>query len=215
MGKQNQAQIAYDSILRDIKENQLTQGQPIIEEEYAKKLDMSRTPVREAIRLLSVEGFVTVYPRKGAYVSVLTAEDVKECYEMMEAVEGMIAYLAAQQPSSEHVNQLTELIGRMNEQKSLSNFHQWKEYDIEFHRTLHRMCPNKLLIYHVEKLFHKTYQIQTRFVAGVNLEKATEEHQFILDAIIAKDSEKARHYTQQNWNRARNELVNYGYNDKL
>lgn len=64
MGKQNQAQIAYDSILRDIKENQLTQGQPIIEEEYAKKLDMSRTPVREAIRLLSVEGFVTVYPRK-------------------------------------------------------------------------------------------------------------------------------------------------------
>lgn len=117
MGKQNQAQIAYDSILRDIKENQLTQGQPIIEEEYAKKLDMSRTPVREAIRLLSVEGFVTVYPRKGAYVSVLTAEDVKECYEMMEAVEGMIAYLAAQQPSTEHVNQLTELIGRMNEQK--------------------------------------------------------------------------------------------------
>ncbi|MDF9844507.1 MULTISPECIES: GntR family transcriptional regulator [unclassified Paenibacillus] len=215
MGKQNQAQIAYDSILRDIEENQLNQGQPIIEEEYAKKLNMSRTPVREAIRLLSVEGFVTVYPRKGAYVSVLTAEDVRECYEMMEAVEGMIAYLAARQPSSEQIRQLTELVGRMNEQKSLSNFHQWKEHDIEFHRTMHRMCPNKLLNYHVEKLFHKTYQIQTQFVAGVNLDKATEEHQLILEAIIARDSEKARYYTQQNWNRARNDLVKYGYKDTL
>lgn len=214
MGKQNQAQIAYDSILRDIKENQLTQGQPIIEEEYAKKLDMSRTPIREAIRLLSVEGFVTAYPRKGAYVSVLTAETVNECYEMMEAVEGMIAYLAAQQPSEEHLRLLAELIEKMNEQKNLANFYKWKEYDIEFHRTLHLMCSNKLLTYHVEKLFHKTYQIQTRFVAGVNLEKATAEHQSILDALMARDSEKARHYTQQNWNRARNELVNYGYHEK-
>ncbi|WP_169834453.1 GntR family transcriptional regulator [Paenibacillus donghaensis] len=214
MGKQNQAQIAYNSILRDIQENQLTQGQPIIEEEYARKLEMSRTPVREAIRILSVEGFVTVYPRKGAYVSVLTAQDVNDCYEMMEAVEGMIAYLAAQQPSEEHIHLLKELIISMNEQKSLSNFHKWKEYDIQFHRTLHLMCANKLLTYHVEKLFHKTYQIQTQFVSGVNLEKATLEHQAIVDSIIQRDSEQARHYTQQNWSRARHELVNYGYGDK-
>ncbi|WP_187355575.1 GntR family transcriptional regulator [Paenibacillus tengchongensis] len=214
MGKQNQAEIAYSSILRDIEENKLTPGQPIIEEEYAKKLDMSRTPVREAIRLLSVDGFITVYPRKGAYVSVLTAQDVNECYEMMEGVEGMIAYLAAKQPSEADLKQLQELIDRMNEQKELADFYKWKECDIEFHRTLHRMCSNKLLIRHVEKLFHKTYQIQTRFVTGFNLEKATLEHQGILDALKARNPEKARQYTQQNWNRARQELLIHGYGDK-
>lgn len=213
MVKQNQAQIAYNSILRDIKENKLIQGMPIIEEDYAKRLDMSRTPVREAIRLLSVEGFVTVYPRKGAYVSILTAQDVKECYEMMEAVEGMIAYLAAQNPSAEHIDLLSQLIQNMDEQMKLADFHKWKEYDIEFHRTLHKMCDNKLLINNWEKLFQKTYQIQTQFVTGVNIEKATQEHQFILSAIVNKDSEKARYYTQQNWSRARSEVLIHAYKD--
>ncbi|WP_181410114.1 GntR family transcriptional regulator [Paenibacillus sp. tmac-D7] len=215
MVKQNQAQLAYDSILRDIKENKLMQGQPIIEEEYARKLDMSRTPVREAIRLLSVEGFVKVYPRKGAYVSVLSAEDINDCYEMMEAIEGMIAYLAAQNPCSEHLGNLERLVEKMDEQKRLTDFHKWKECDIEFHKTLYKMCDNKLLIYHGEKLFHKTYRIQTQFMSGVNLDKATLEHQHILQALKNKDKEKARHYMQQNWSRAKSELLLYAHQDHL
>lgn len=215
MVKQNQAQVAYNSILRDIKENKLSQGQPIIEEDYARSLGMSRTPVREAIRLLSVEGFVTAYPRKGAYVSVLTAQDINDCYEMMEAVEGMISYLAAHNPSKEHIKQLSELIDRMDEAKRLMDFHKWKEYDMEFHKTLHNMCENKLLAYHWEKLFHKTYQIQTNFVTGVNLEKANSEHKLILDAISNQDQEKARQYTQQNWSRARSEFLIHAHGDNL
>lgn len=207
MDKRNQAQIAYDSILRDIKENRLAQGQPIIEEDYAKKLEMSRTPVREAIRLLSVEGFVTVYPRKGAYVSVLTPKDISDCYEMMEAIEGMIAYIAAKNPTEEHIVTLGALLDEMEQQKQRLDFQKWKEADIKFHRTLHKMCENKLLIHHWEKLFQRTYQIQTSFVAGVNLEKAMQEHQQIYQAILNKDSEKARQYTQQNWSRARSDFL--------
>lgn len=208
MTKINQTKVAYDTILKDIKENRLAQGQPIIEEYYAKKMNMSRTPVREAIRLLTVEDFVTLYPRKGAHVKVLTSKDISECYELMEAIEGMIAFKAAKDPSQEEINSLKLVLQEMEKQKDAKNFHKWKEEDIKFHRTLHTMCENKLLIVHWERLFQKTYQIQTSFTTVVNIEEATNEHRLIYNAIANKDCENARKYIQQNWRRARKDFLN-------
>lgn len=207
MVKKNQTEIAYHSILQDIKENRLSQGQPIIEEEYAKKLKMSRTPIREAIRLLSVDDFVTLYPRKGASVKVLTPRDISDCYEMMEAIEGMVAYKAATKRSTEDVLALQHVLNEMVEKKEEKDFHLWKEKDIKFHRTLHTMCDNKLLITHWEKLFQKTYQIQTSFTTVVDIDEATHEHLLIYQAIKEKDAEAARQYTQRNWKRARRDFL--------
>jgi len=207
MAKLNQTQIAYDRILQDIKDNRLAQGQPIVEEDYAKKINMSRTPVREAIRLLSVDGFVTLYPRKGAFVKVLTANDISDCYEMMEAIEGMIAFIAAKNPEENKVNALKLVLKEMEKYKKRMDFHKWKEKDIEFHRTLHTMCKNQLLIQHWEKLFQRTYQIQTSFTTVVDISEATEEHRMIYQAIVRKDCEAARRSTQQNWKRAREDFL--------
>ena len=207
MVKKNQTKIAYDSILQDIKENRLAQGQPIIEEEYARKLNMSRTPVREAIRLLTVDDFISLYPRKGAYVKVLTRQDINDCYEMMEAIEGMIAYKAAKDPSEEDVNSLKELVQKMEHYKNEMNFHKWKEADINFHRTLHKMSDNKLLVEHWEKLFQRTYQIQTSFTTVIDIGEATNEHRLIYQAFFDKNCQDARKYTEQNWRRARTDFL--------
>jgi DNA-binding GntR family transcriptional regulator len=207
MTKKNQTKIAYESILQDIKENRLAQGQPIIEEEYARKLNMSRTPVREAIRLLTVDDFISLYPRKGAYVKVLTRQDINDCYEMMEAIEGMIAYKAAKDPSEGDVNSLKELVQRMEQYKNEMNFHKWKEADINFHRTLHKMCDNKLLVEHWEKLFQRTYQIQTSFTTVIDIGEATNEHRLIYQAFVDKNCQDARKYTEQNWRRARTDFL--------
>lgn len=207
MTKKNQTKIAYDCILQDIKENRLAQGQPIIEEEYARKLNMSRTPVREAIRLLTVDDFISLYPRKGAYVKVLTPQDINDCYEMMEAIEGMIAFKAAKDPSDEDVNSLKEVLQKMEEYKNEMNFHKWKEADINFHRTLHKMCDNKLLVENWEKLFQRTYQIQTSFTTVIDLGEATNEHRLIYQAFVDKNCPDARKYTEQNWRRARKDFL--------
>jgi DNA-binding GntR family transcriptional regulator len=207
MTKKNQTKIAYESILQDIKENRLAQGQPIIEEEYARKLNMSRTPVREAIRLLTVDDFISLYPRKGAYVKVLTRQDINDCYEMMEAIEGMIAYKAAKDPSEEDVNSLKELVLKMEQYKNEMNFHKWKEEDINFHRTLHKMSDNKLLVEHWEKLFQRTYQIQTSFTTVIDIGEATNEHRLIYQAFVDKNCQDARNYTEQNWRRARKDFL--------
>lgn len=207
MTKKNQTKIAYDSILQDIKENRLAQGQPIIEEEYARKLNMSRTPVREAIRLLTVDDFISLYPRKGAYVKVLTRQDINDCYEMMEAIEGMIAYKAAKDPSEVDVNSLKELVRKMEQYKNEMNFHKWKEADINFHRTLHKMSDNKLLVEHWEKLFQRTYQIQTSFTTVIDIGEATNEHRLIYQAFVDKNCQDARKYTEQNWRRARTDFL--------
>lgn len=170
---------------------------------------MSRTPIREAIRLLSVEGFVNIVPRKGAFVKILTGKEISDCYEMVEAIEGMIAYLAAKNPSKRITEELHHLIIEMDKQKERMDFLAWKQKDIQFHKTIYKMCDNELLIRHAEVLYLKTYQIQTRYIHGVNLEQANKEHQLILEAIMNFDSENARKYIQQNWHRARLEVLKY------
>lgn len=120
--KQNQTQIAYDYILNKITENKIPQGYPVIEEDFAQQLNMSRTPVREAIKLLSVEGFIDIFPRKGAFVKVLSAQDISDCYEMIEAIEGMIAYLAAKNPSEEIIDQLNQYLDEMEKERKAMDF---------------------------------------------------------------------------------------------
>ncbi|MEK4306800.1 GntR family transcriptional regulator [Oceanobacillus oncorhynchi subsp. oncorhynchi] len=207
--KQNQTQIAYDYILNKITENKIPQGYPVIEEDFAQQLNMSRTPVREAIKLLSVEGFIDIFPRKGAFVKVLSAQDISDCYEMIEAIEGMIAYLAAKNPSEEIIDQLNQYLDEMEKERKAMDFFSWKQNDIKFHRTIYKLCDNKLLIRHAEILFLKIYQIETSYIHGVNLEQAIKEHKLILEAIKNKDGEGAREYMQKNWHRARLDVLKY------
>lgn len=87
--------IAYRALLTAISEWELQPGQPIPEIEFATRLGISRTPLREALRMLSDHGLVNTIPGRGSFVAGLTVADVREIYEMREALESYAARLAA------------------------------------------------------------------------------------------------------------------------
>ncbi len=96
----------YDKIKQDIVLARLQPGEPLLEEDLAKRLQVSRTPIREALRKLNHDGMVRIVPNKGAFVRVLTPRDIREIYEVREALESFAAAQAATSLSDEQLGSL-------------------------------------------------------------------------------------------------------------
>ncbi len=107
----------YDRIKQDIVSGQLQPGEPLSEEDLAQRLQASRTPVREALRRLNHEGLVRIVPNKGAFVRVLTVRDIREIYELREALESFAAGQAAMRMSPEQVSAISQLAESLKRRK--------------------------------------------------------------------------------------------------
>jgi DNA-binding GntR family transcriptional regulator len=99
----------YDKIKQDIVSARLHPGEPLLEEDLAERLQVSRTPIREALRKLNHDGMVRIVPNKGAFVRVLTPRDIREIYEVREALESFAAAQAASSLSNEQLGSLYRL----------------------------------------------------------------------------------------------------------
>ena len=87
--------IVFEALREAIIAGQLRPGERLMEVQIADELGVSRTPVREAIRKLELEGFVIMVPRKGAYVSDISIKDITDVFEIRRALEGLAVELAA------------------------------------------------------------------------------------------------------------------------
>lgn len=94
---------AYDAIKGRILDGGLMPGDALSESEWAETLGISRTPVREAFQMLSIEGLVEILPKRGTLVARLSVRDVRESFELREAIEGYAARLAAERRSEEQL----------------------------------------------------------------------------------------------------------------
>lgn len=158
-----------------------------------KELGVSRTPVREALRRLELEGLVTIIPNKGAYVTGITSKDVKDIYLIRSQLEGLCARLATENITEEQLNKLDEII-------LLSEFHlkrdnnaeQMAELDSRFHEVLYEATDSRILS-HVLTDFHKYVLMARRssVVSEDRAKKSIQEHKEILQAIRNRDADMA------------------------
>ena len=159
------------------------------------ELGVSRTPVREALRQLELEGLVTIVPNKGAYVTGISKKDVHDIYKIRSMLEGMCARWATRYITPEQIGELEEVIllsefhlKRKNEEKAV----QVSELDGKFHKVLYE-ASNSRILEHVLSDFHKyvqmarTHSVESRERA----ENSIEEHRAILEAIKGKDEDQA------------------------
>jgi DNA-binding GntR family transcriptional regulator len=112
----------YDRIKQDIVSGRRQPGEPLFEEDLAQSLQVSRTPVREALRRLNHEGLVRIVPNKGAFVRVLTLRDIREIYEVREALESFAAGQAALRMSPEPIRRLSQLAESLKRRKNHLGF---------------------------------------------------------------------------------------------
>lgn len=165
------------------------------------ELGVSRTPVREALRQLELEGLVTIVPNKGAYVTGITAKDVHDIYKIRSMLEGLCARWATEHITAEQLDELEEIILLSEfhlKKKSGEKAQQVSALDGKFHKVLYEASQSRILE-HVLSDFHKYVQMARMLSVGAKhrAEKSIEEHREILEAIKNKDAGRAEMLANQ------------------
>ena len=149
MARNNLTNQAYHEIKRKILDNKWYPGYSILLPQIAEELNMSRTPVREALIKLEHEGLIRIFPRRGVIVEPLRMKDIIEIYDLMEILEGLEARLLAKQVKKNHslTKEMEKIIieGKAFVDKNNLDINEWAEYDIRFHNFLRNRCGNQRL----------------------------------------------------------------------
>lgn len=184
-----QGQSAYRRLLDEIRAGVLQPGARLRETDLAERLGLSRTPVREAIRQLEMDGLVVHLPRQGATVRSLDYSEIVELYEMRAVLEGTAARLAARAALD---LELRELLALNAELAAAPAGPQAQDLNRQFHRTLLDTARNRFLLKAISAM-QKTMLIlgPTTLADPARAEAAVGEHAAVLAALQARDGEAA------------------------
>lgn len=184
-------EIVFESLREAIINGVLEPGERLMEIQLADEMGVSRTPVREAIRKLELEGFVVMIPRKGAYVAGVSDKDVTDVFEIRSALEGLAAGLAAERITDEEIEQMERMIlYRSGEAVDIEKI---VEADTDFHALVYQASRNDRLIANLANLREQIQRFRaTSLSYPGRLKDAVEEHQAIAEAIISHNVEEAQ-----------------------
>ena len=207
--------VVFENLRSAILEGKLKSGQRLMEVQLAEQLGVSRTPVREAIRKLELEGLVVMLPRKGAYVANISVKDLMDVLEIRASLEGLGASLAAERRNDEDIKNLEELEVEFEEAVRTQNIDMLLKKDIEFHECIFKSTNNKKLHQLINSLWEQVYRFRVTYISDydstVNI---IEEHKMILDAIKRRDSKLAKKYAMEHIQKAENFMIETTVNNK-
>ncbi len=191
-GYQPLRDMVFDVLMNAIMQGQLSPGERLLEVQLADEMGVSRTPVREAIRRLELEGFVVMVPRKGAYVAGLSVDDVESVYEIRTALETLAVRLAAQRMEADDYRQLDELALKMQATWQERNVDQWVALDAHFHELLYKFSRNERLVQMMSNIMEQLSRYRIISLANVEVrQNSLAEHQNLIEALKRRDSEMA------------------------
>ncbi|MEO1549537.1 MAG: GntR family transcriptional regulator [Pseudomonadota bacterium] len=162
------------------------------ERSLAEQLNISRTPLREALARLEQDGFVEIKPRRGVYVRRMSLDEILEMIIAWAALESMAASLAAQNASEVEVGELRKMAMRHNASSAASDLSEYSEANLQFHQTILAMSGCGLLGKMAEGLFVHMYAVRRRALEEDDrAARSVEDHMAIIDAIAERDAERA------------------------
>ena len=143
----------YESIREDILNGRYPQNTELKEAAIGTELGVSRTPVREALRQLELEGLVNIIPNRGAYVNRFTAKDVQDIYALRSMLEGLCARWATECITKEQLDDLEETLCLSEYHTKKENYDKLWELDSLFHEQLYS-ASNSRILNHILSDFH-------------------------------------------------------------
>jgi DNA-binding GntR family transcriptional regulator len=196
-------EMVYAKLEEEILSGELPMGESLGEIALAKRLGVSRTPVRGALHKLSEEGLVEILPNRGATVIGINIEDLVDIYRIRERLEGLASSLAAKRITADELEKMTEaveLAGFYHEKNDIEHI---KELDTVFHSIIFKASGSRFLSMTLTELHRKikSYRKRSLSVPG-RVQKSADEHREILEAIKAGDSDKADSLTSLHVRRA-------------
>lgn len=181
--------------LRDaIRKGVLAPGERLMEIQLAEELGVSRTPVREAIRKLELEGYVIMMPRRGTYVANLSIRDVNEVFEIRTSLDSLASGLAAERITDEELEQLNGYLIEIGQHIANNDMDKIVEVDTAFHDMLYTASRNERLRSIINNLREQMTTIRGRSMSYPGrLVETMDEHRNLVEAIAAHDVERAQY----------------------
>jgi DNA-binding GntR family transcriptional regulator len=205
----NQADIAYARLKQLILDGTLPAGAQMLEQEAAMRLDMSRTPVREAMVRLRQDGMVEIRPRHGMRVLPVSATDMADIYTVLTALEGAAAELVARRGiTARQLGQLRAAVAEMKKALQADDLIGWAAADEVFHLRLVELSGNARLIQMVGQLWDQAHRARmlTLRLRPKPIHSVV-EHGALVDAIAAGDPDAAKAIHEDHRRRAGAMLV--------
>ena len=179
----------YTAIKEMISNHRFQPGARLNVEKISKELEVSRTPVWEAVRRLQQEGLLENIPYRGVFMAEMTLERALELYQVREALEGLAARLAALYANEKLIEKMGETLENQSKVIEKGDLVGYSRTDFDFHGLIHKMSHNSVLQEMLESLKAKMQPI-TMEVRPI-LPKLYEDHLEILEAIRSKDPDKS------------------------
>ncbi|MCY8891658.1 GntR family transcriptional regulator [Bacillus spizizenii] len=204
--RQTAKTIALEQIQKWIVEGILAPGEKINDDELAKALGVSRTPVREALQLLAVQGFVEMSPGKETRISQIEKNDVFKVYPPMAALQSTAAELAIENIESSHLEEMAAINQQMEAAIDRNEIYEVLGLDKTFHDVMIDAADNEYIRNFTSVLHMHILRLEYLFFKSP--QNSIEEHEQIIQACKEKDRKKAAELTYSNWIKPIQDIAN-------
>ncbi len=201
-------EVISETLREAIVSGTLKPGERLMEIQLAEELGVSRTPVREAIRKLELEGFVVMIPRRGTYVADLSIKDVNEVFEIRTALDILAAGLAVERITEEELEQLERVLVEIGEYIEQNDIEKIVAADSRYHDILYRASRNDRLVGIINNLREQFTRFRSISMAYPGRIKNTvEEHRQLVEAIAQRDIALAQRLAREHMENAEQTLL--------
>ncbi|MDD6194582.1 MAG: GntR family transcriptional regulator [Lachnospiraceae bacterium] len=182
--------VVFNTLRNAILRGDMKPGERLMEMHLANKLGVSRTPVREAIRMLEQEGLAVTIPRKGAQVAKMTEKDLQDVLEIRDSLDELAVSMACERMTEEQLKELKSAMKDFELATKGRNVRKICEADEAFHNVIYKMADNPKLETIVNNLREQMYRYRYEYIKGNSIySQLVQEHAAIIEGFERKDAE--------------------------
>ena len=204
------SQQAYEIIKEDIFSGRYGPGSWLQEKTIAAELGISRSPVREALRMLVADGIATVIPNKGIFVRTYTPKDIENIFEVREAIENYAMMHTSPEVIQQHKEDLEDEISRFHQLHTSDDLEAYIRLDAQFHHQIVAMNSNDLMTSLYEKAENQNHQFRIISLTSKNrFDESEQEHSQILEYLLSGRKKEACNVNSKHLSLARDQVIVY------
>ncbi len=193
----------YHYLKESIIKNRIKPNQRIQEKEIALRFDSSTTPVREAVRRLSAEGFIEINPYRHAVVREISSKELEEMYEVITLLDGRALRTAIDELDEPRVREIEAMTEEMERKCSVDSLDRYLELNALIHIKIWSVIKNRFLYATIIQVYNQiqryTYERYSVFARHGVLKKSLKKHKKLLETILTRNSHDVRKLVRDHW----------------
>jgi DNA-binding GntR family transcriptional regulator len=184
--------IVFNTLREAILKGDIKPGERLMELQLASKLGVSRTPIREAIRMLEQEGLAVTIPRKGAEVAKMTLKDMEDVLEIREALDELAVRIACEKISEDQLAHLGDIKEQFENNTIAGDVKEIAAADVSFHDVIYEATDNPKLVTLLNNLREQVYRYRVEYIKDPkNYPTLIKEHEAIVNGLKTRDKDAA------------------------